>query len=56
MQIATAMTSAGLAAALAHEAHKPVSKPSKLASPTGAGVRVANIVDRRAERFAATLG
>ncbi|WP_029416196.1 tryptophan-rich sensory protein [Brevundimonas bacteroides] len=55
MQIAAAMTSAGLAAAFAHEARKLDPKAGKLASPTGAGVRIANIVDRKAEQAAHTV-
>jgi tryptophan-rich sensory protein len=55
MQIAAAMTSAGLAAAFAHEARKLDPKAGKLASPTGSGVRLANIIDRKAEQTAATL-
>lgn len=42
MQIAAAMTSAGLAAAFAHEARKLDPTAGKLASPTGRGVVTAN--------------
>ena len=49
MQIAAAMTSAGLAAAFAHEARKLDPDAGKLASPTGGGVRVANFLDRKAK-------
>lgn len=55
MQIAAAMTSAGLAAAFAHEARKLDPKAGKLASPTGTGVRLANLVDRKAEEATATV-
>ena len=55
MQIAAAMTSAGLAAAFAHEARKLDPGAGKLASPAGTGVRLANIIDRKAEKAAATL-
>ena len=55
LQIAAAMTSAGLAAAFAHEARKLDPKAGRLASPTGSGVRWANVVDRKAEQAAATL-
>ncbi len=48
MQIAAAMTSAGLAAAFAHEARKMDPKAGKLASPTGVGVRLGNMFDRKA--------
>ena len=48
MQIAAAMTSAGLAAAFAHEARKLDPKAGKLASPTGGGVRLGNLFDRKA--------
>lgn len=47
MQIAAAMTSAGLAAAFAHEARKLDSRAGKMASPTGTGVRLANIFERK---------
>lgn len=55
MQIAAAMTSAGLAAAFAHEARKLDTRAGKLASPTGMGVRLGNVIDRKAERTGATL-
>ena len=48
LQVAAAMSSAGMAAAFAHEARKLDSRAGKLASPTGAGVRIANRIDRRA--------
>lgn len=47
MQIAAAMTSAGLAAAFAHEARKMDSEAGKLASPTGTGIRLGNLFDRK---------
>lgn len=48
MQIAAAMTSAGLAAAFAHEARKLDSTAGKLANPTARGVAFVNAVDRKA--------
>lgn len=48
MQIAAAMTSAGLAAAFAHEARKLDPTAGKLANPTARGVAFANAVDRKA--------
>ncbi len=44
LQITAAMSSAGLAAAFAHEARKIDTRAGKLASPTGGGVRLANRV------------
>lgn len=56
MQIAAAMTSAGLAAAFAHEARKLDTPADKLASPTGVGARLGNLFDRKArETTALTL-
>lgn len=46
-QIAAAMSSAGLAAAFAHEARKLDPAAGKLASPTGRGVRLANRAEAR---------
>ncbi|MBB4798868.1 tryptophan-rich sensory protein [Brevundimonas bullata] len=46
-QIAAAMSSAGLAAAFAHEARKLDPAAGKLASPTGMGVRLANRAEAR---------
>lgn len=46
-QIAAAMSSAGLAAAFAHEARKLDPVAGKLASPTGMGVRLANRAEAR---------
>ncbi len=48
MQIAAAMTSAGLAAAFAHEARKLDPTAGKLANPTARGVSFANAVGRKA--------
>ena len=48
LQVAAAMSTAGLAAAFAHEARKLDPGAGKLAAPTGAAVRVANRIDRRA--------
>lgn len=47
-QMLAAMTSAGLAAAFAHEARKLDPGAGKLAAPTGRGVSFANFVDRKA--------
>lgn len=49
LQILAAMSSAGLAAAFAHEARKLDERAGKMASPTGGGVRVANMIERKAE-------
>ncbi len=49
LQIAAAMSSAGLAAAFAHEARKLDSEAGKLASPTGGRVRLANFLQRKTE-------
>ena len=49
LQIAAAMSSAGLAAAFAHEARKLDSETGKLASPTGGRVRLANFIQRKSE-------
>lgn len=49
LQIAAAMSSAGLAAAFAHEARKLDSQAGKLASPTGGRVRLANFIQRKTE-------
>ena len=48
MQIAAAMSSAGMAAAFAHEARKIDTRAGKMASPIGGGVRVANKVEEQA--------
>jgi hypothetical protein len=56
MQIAAAMTSAGLAAAFAHEARKLDTPAGKVASPTGVGARLGNLFDRKVrETTALTL-
>ncbi|MBU1346384.1 MAG: TspO protein [Alphaproteobacteria bacterium] len=55
MQIAAAMTSAGLAAAFAHEARKLDPDTGKIASPTGGGVRMANLLQRKAAPHDATV-
>lgn len=47
LQIAAAMSSAGLAAAFAHEARKLDEGAGKLAAPMGAGVRLANRIETR---------
>ena len=44
LQIAAAMSTAGLAAAFAHEARKLDPRAGKLAAPTGGGVHLANMV------------
>ncbi len=49
LQIAAAMSSAGMAAAFAHEARKLDAEAGKLASPTGGSVHMANLIGRRAE-------
>jgi tryptophan-rich sensory protein len=49
LQIAAAMSSAGMAAAFAHEARKIDTRAGKMASPMGGGVRVANRVQDKAE-------
>ena len=50
LQIAAAMSSAGMAAAFAHEARKIDAQAGKLASPIGGGVRMANTVGEKAEQ------
>lgn len=55
MQIAAAMTSAGLAAAFAHEARKLDPTAGRLANPTGRGVSFVNAVDRKAEAVQPTV-
>lgn len=49
LQIAAAMSSAGLAAAFAHEARKLDARAGKLAAPTGGSVHLANMVQERTE-------
>jgi hypothetical protein len=48
LQIAAAMSSAGLAAAFAHEARKIDTRAGKLAAPVGGSVHLANSVEERA--------
>lgn len=48
LQVLAAMSSAGLAAAFAHEARKLDHDAGKLASPTGLGQHIANRLERRA--------
>lgn len=48
-QVLAAMSSAGLAAAFAHEARKLDEGAGKLAAPHGAGVRVGNFLHRKAD-------
>ncbi len=55
LQIAAAMTSAGLAAAFAHEARKLDARAGKMASPTGSGVRLGNLLHRKTDGEEATL-
>ncbi|WP_428149471.1 tryptophan-rich sensory protein [Brevundimonas sp.] len=55
LQIAGAMTSAGLAAAFAHEARKLDPGAGKLASPTGGSVRLANLLERKTAPRDATV-
>lgn len=50
LQIAAAMSSAGLAAAFAHEARKLDPQAGKLASPMGGRVRLANFIQRKADQ------
>lgn len=49
MQIAAAMSSAGLAAAFAHEARKLDARAGKLAAPSGGSVHLANMVQKKAD-------
>ena len=51
-QVAAAMSSAGLAAAFAHEARKLDEGAGKMASPTGSGVRLGNFLHRKADEAA----
>ncbi|WP_395945104.1 tryptophan-rich sensory protein [Brevundimonas sp.] len=48
-QVAAAMSSAGLAAAFAHEARKLDEGAGKMAAPTGSGVRLGNFLHRKAD-------
>lgn len=49
-QVIAAMSSAGLAAAFAHEARKLNEGAGKLAAPTGAGVRFGNFLHRKVDQ------
>ncbi|NBB61383.1 TspO protein [Pseudomonas sp. ODNR1LW] len=49
-QVAAAMSSAGLAAAFAHEARKLDEGAGKMAAPTGGGVRLGNFLHRKADQ------
>ena len=48
LQIAAAMSSAGMAAAFAHEARKIDTRAGKMASPIGGGTRIANNIEEQA--------
>jgi tryptophan-rich sensory protein len=52
LQIAAAMSSAGLAAAFAHEARKLDNRAGKLAAPTGMGTSIANMLQGKTEHRA----
>ncbi|HYC73796.1 tryptophan-rich sensory protein [Brevundimonas sp.] len=49
LQIGAAMSSAGLAAAFAHEARKIDARAGKLAAPVGRSTHMANLVQKKAE-------
>ena len=49
LQIGAAMSSAGLAAAFAHEARKIDARAGKLAAPVGGSTHMANMVQKKAE-------
>jgi len=49
-QVAAAMSTAGLAAAFAHEARKLDEGAGKMAAPTGVGVRIGNFLHRQADK------
>lgn len=49
LQIIAAMSSAGLAAAFAHEARKLDARAGKLAAPSGGSVHLANMIQRKTE-------
>ncbi len=55
LQIAAAMSSAGLAAAFAHEARKLDPRAGKLAAPTGGAVHTANMLTGKSRSHQATL-
>jgi translocator protein len=48
-QVVAAMSSAGLAAAFAHEARKLDEGAGKMAAPTGSGVRLGNFLHRKTD-------
>ena len=48
-QVVAAMSSAGLAAAFAHEARKLDEGAGKMAAPLGSGVRFGNFLHRKAD-------
>ena len=52
LQITAAMSTAGMAAAFAHEARKMDTHAGKLAAPAGSGVRMANLIQRKVDRSA----
>lgn len=55
LQIAAAMSSAGMAAAFAHEARKLDARAGKLAAPVGGQVAMANMISRKTQDTAATV-
>jgi tryptophan-rich sensory protein len=55
LQIAAAMSSAGLAAAFAHEARKLDNRAGKLAAPSGIGTSLANMMQRKADKARPTV-
>jgi len=55
LQIAAAMSSAGLAAAFAHEARKLDARAGKLAAPSGGSVHLANLVQGKSRSEAPTV-
>jgi benzodiazapine receptor len=55
LQIAAAMSSAGMAAAFAHEARKLDSRAGKMAAPMGGGVHLANLVQGKSPEAPPTV-
>jgi benzodiazapine receptor len=55
LQIFAAMSSAGMAAAFAHEARKLDARAGKMAAPTGAGVHIANVLQGRSRHEGPTV-
>lgn len=55
VQILAAMSSAGMAAAFAHEARKLDARAGKMAAPTGAGVHIANVLQGRSRHEGPTV-